>query len=87
MRNKVNGFLFTRMLALSQSILLNSSWQIEHPPYSLDLNPSHFFLLPRLKLALKEKRFDNILISPKKWDKAFELHPQSRLLAKFPGYV
>ncbi|GFW62967.1 protein GVQW3 [Trichonephila clavipes] len=35
--------------------------QIDHPPYSPDLNPTHFFLFPRLKLALKGKRFDDIL--------------------------
>ncbi|GFU58507.1 uncharacterized protein TNCV_697661 [Trichonephila clavipes] len=34
--------------------------QIEHPSYSPDLNPSDFFLLIRVKLALKGKRFDNI---------------------------
>ncbi|GFV46689.1 hypothetical protein TNCV_3846991 [Trichonephila clavipes] len=34
--------------------------QIEHPPFSPDLYPSEFFLFPRLKLALKGKRFDDI---------------------------
>ena len=34
--------------------------QIEHPQYLPDLNTSDFFLLPRLKLVLKGKRFDNI---------------------------
>ncbi|GFU79676.1 histone-lysine N-methyltransferase SETMAR [Trichonephila clavipes] len=34
--------------------------QIEYLPYSSDLNPSDFFLFPRLKLALKGKRFDDI---------------------------
>ncbi|GFV21812.1 hypothetical protein TNCV_4524991 [Trichonephila clavipes] len=34
--------------------------QIEHPPYLPDLNPTDFFLFPRLKLALKGKRFDDI---------------------------
>ncbi|GFU86474.1 histone-lysine N-methyltransferase SETMAR [Trichonephila clavipes] len=31
--------------------------QIEHPSYSPDLNPSEFFQFPRVKLALKGKRF------------------------------
>ncbi|GFS68880.1 hypothetical protein NPIL_635001 [Nephila pilipes] len=50
----------------SQPISSNSSWQkkvvvqIENPPHSPDLNPPDFFLIPRLKLALKRKRFDNI---------------------------
>ncbi|GFT06384.1 hypothetical protein TNCV_1145681 [Trichonephila clavipes] len=34
--------------------------QIEYPLYSPDLNPSNFFLFPRLKLDLKGKRFDAI---------------------------
>jgi len=34
--------------------------QLEHPPYSPELNPPDFFLFPRLKLALKGKRFDDI---------------------------
>ncbi|GFW36949.1 histone-lysine N-methyltransferase SETMAR [Trichonephila clavipes] len=32
----------------------------EHPPFLPYLDPSDFFLLPRLKLALKGKRFDDI---------------------------
>ncbi|GFX51532.1 uncharacterized protein TNCV_5012361 [Trichonephila clavipes] len=34
--------------------------QIEHPPYSPDLRSPEFLILPRLKLALKGKRFDDI---------------------------
>ncbi|GFX22402.1 histone-lysine N-methyltransferase SETMAR [Trichonephila clavipes] len=34
--------------------------QIEHPPFSPDLNLPDFSLFPRLKLALKRKRFDDI---------------------------
>ncbi|GFT45046.1 hypothetical protein TNCV_3790401 [Trichonephila clavipes] len=34
--------------------------QIEHPPHSSDLNLPDFFLFPRLKLALKGKRFAGI---------------------------
>ncbi|GFW68530.1 hypothetical protein TNCV_3300721 [Trichonephila clavipes] len=34
--------------------------QIEHPPFSPDLNPPDFFLSPRLKLALRRKRLDDI---------------------------
>ncbi|GFX24902.1 hypothetical protein TNCV_3451721 [Trichonephila clavipes] len=33
---------------------------IEHPPFSPDLIPPGFFLFPRLNLALKGKRFDDI---------------------------
>ncbi|GFW33303.1 histone-lysine N-methyltransferase SETMAR [Trichonephila clavipes] len=34
--------------------------QIKHPPYSPDLNPSGFFLLPQFKLNLKGKRLDDL---------------------------
>ncbi|GFW16179.1 uncharacterized protein TNCV_4263441 [Trichonephila clavipes] len=54
------------MLAFTHPISSNSSCQkkgmvqIEHSPFSPNFNPPDFFLFPRLKLALKEKRFDNI---------------------------
>jgi hypothetical protein len=31
-----------------------------HPPYSLDLAPCNFFLFPKMKLKLKERRFDTV---------------------------
>jgi hypothetical protein len=31
---------------------------IPHPPYSLDLAPSDFFLFPKMKLKLKGRWFD-----------------------------
>jgi len=31
---------------------------IPHPPYSPDLAPCDFFLFPKMKLKLKERRFD-----------------------------
>jgi hypothetical protein len=33
---------------------------IPHPPYSPDLAPCDFFLCPKMKLKLKERRFDTI---------------------------
>jgi hypothetical protein len=33
---------------------------ILHPPYSMDLTPCDFFLFPKMKLKLKEQRFDSI---------------------------
>jgi hypothetical protein len=33
---------------------------LQHPPYSPDLSLCDFFLLPRLKKRLKERRRDNI---------------------------
>ncbi|GFU52849.1 hypothetical protein TNCV_2254661 [Trichonephila clavipes] len=66
--NKVNGFLLTTMLTLHgqyhQTVPAKKKEggevQIEHPPFPPYPNPPDFFLFPRLKLALKEKRFDDI---------------------------
>jgi histone-lysine N-methyltransferase SETMAR len=33
---------------------------LPHPPYSSDLAPSDFFLLPKMKLQLKGRRFDRV---------------------------
>jgi hypothetical protein len=33
---------------------------IPHPPYSHVLAPCDFFLFPKMKLKLKERRFDTI---------------------------
>jgi histone-lysine N-methyltransferase SETMAR len=33
---------------------------LEHPPYSLDLAPSDFFLFPKIKEILKGRHFDDI---------------------------
>ena len=33
---------------------------VPHPPYSLDLAPSDFFLFPKLKMKLKGRRFQTL---------------------------
>jgi len=33
---------------------------VPHPPYSPDLAPADFFLLPKLKTTLKRRRFQTI---------------------------
>jgi hypothetical protein len=33
---------------------------VHHPPYSPDLAPCDFFLFPRIKMKLKERRFDDV---------------------------
>ncbi|GFW69085.1 uncharacterized protein TNCV_2919831 [Trichonephila clavipes] len=54
------------MHTLTQPISSNSSWQkkevvqIEHPPFSPDLNSPDFILFPQLKFVLKGKRFEDI---------------------------
>jgi hypothetical protein len=37
----------------------NNVTTLEHPPYSPDLAPAAFYLFPRLRSALKERRFCN----------------------------
>ncbi|GFU50318.1 hypothetical protein TNCV_301511 [Trichonephila clavipes] len=57
--------------------------QIEHPPFSQDLNPIDFFLFPRLKLALKGKDILDMQRNVTRLLNSF----QKRLLAKIPGHV
>jgi hypothetical protein len=33
---------------------------VQHPPYSVDLAPSTFFLFPEMKIKLKGRRFDTV---------------------------
>ncbi|GFX20868.1 histone-lysine N-methyltransferase SETMAR [Trichonephila clavipes] len=64
--NKVHGFLVHdnarphKANIIRQTLAKKGVLQIEHPPFSLGLNPPDFFLFPQLKLALKGKRFDDI---------------------------
>lgn len=47
-----NGLIFlcdNAWLHMAQNLLLQFGWKQEHPPYSLDLAPSHFHLFPALK--------------------------------------
>ncbi|GFX13096.1 hypothetical protein TNCV_2357521 [Trichonephila clavipes] len=54
-----NALLHTASIA-KQLLAKKRVVQIEYPPYSPDLKPPDFFLLPRLKLTLKGKRFEDI---------------------------
>lgn len=43
---------------LSRAVLHEHQWEIiQHPPYSPDLSPSHFFLFPNLIKSLKGASF------------------------------
>jgi hypothetical protein len=33
---------------------------VPHPPYSPDLAPCNFFLIPKMKIKLKGRRFDTV---------------------------
>ncbi|GFT07036.1 hypothetical protein TNCV_1415811 [Trichonephila clavipes] len=64
-RKKVHGFLFTTPRPhianiVKQFLSKKEVVKTEHPPFSPDLNLLELFLFPRLKLALKGKRFDDI---------------------------
>ncbi|UYV74738.1 hypothetical protein LAZ67_12000754 [Cordylochernes scorpioides] len=43
-----------------QFLAKHSAIQIPHPPYSPDLAPNDFFLYLKLKMKLKERKFDNV---------------------------
>ena len=64
---QVSGFCITTMLPPTQhwvcgSFSRKTGWQRLRPPppYSPDLAPCDFFLFPRMKRDLKEKRFQNV---------------------------
>jgi hypothetical protein len=40
-----------------KNLLLQFGWEQEHPPYGLDLAPSHFHLFPALTETLSEYHF------------------------------
>jgi hypothetical protein len=50
---------------------------MEHPPYYPDLIPNGFWLFPKIKSALKERRFRDIEdIHPKNVTTALKIIPQ-----------
>ena len=49
-----------RSFKVSQFLAKNNMTVIPHPPYSPVLAPCDFFLLPKLKLQMKGRRFDTI---------------------------
>ncbi|GBO18478.1 hypothetical protein AVEN_231257-1 [Araneus ventricosus] len=46
-----------RALIVKKYLTRHSVTNLEHPPYSSDLAPADFYLLPRLKMKLKGHRF------------------------------
>ncbi|XKL62242.1 hypothetical protein PGB90_002075 [Kerria lacca] len=54
-----NAPAYTEVLE-QQFVTCKSVPVLSHPPYSPDLSPSDYFLFPKLKLELKESRFDTI---------------------------
>ena len=46
-----------RSVLVKKFILKNDRTTLGHPPYSPDLDPADFYLFPRLKSALKGRRF------------------------------
>jgi hypothetical protein len=46
--------------SLKQLLAQKSITEIEHPPHCPDLDPDDFWLFPKIKSALKERRFQDI---------------------------
>ncbi|GFX46218.1 histone-lysine N-methyltransferase SETMAR [Trichonephila clavipes] len=82
-------FLFTTMFTLTQSISLKNSLgkkgvvQIKLPPCSLAFYLPDIFLFPRLKLALKGKRFDDIPDIQRKVTRFLNSIPREDILQSF----
>jgi histone-lysine N-methyltransferase SETMAR len=47
-------------LRVSQILAGKGISAMDHPPYSPDLAPAHFWLFPKLKSVLKGKRFSDV---------------------------
>ncbi|GFU65907.1 histone-lysine N-methyltransferase SETMAR [Trichonephila clavipes] len=60
---------------------------VESPPFSPDLNPPDFFLFPRLKIALKGKRFDDIPDIQRNVTRLFNSIPKEDFLQSFQDMV
>jgi hypothetical protein len=58
---------------------------LEHPPYSLDLVPSDFFLFPKLKETLKVGHFDDDISSNTM--AALKASPQNQFQNCFEGWT
>ncbi|GFT92911.1 histone-lysine N-methyltransferase SETMAR [Trichonephila clavipes] len=59
--------------------------QIEHPPFSPDLNPPDFFPFPRIKLALKGKIFDDISVIQRNATRLLNSISKEDFLRNFQG--
>ena len=47
-------------LSVKRYLAKNNIPVMEHPPYFPDLAPCDFFLVPKIKSALKETRFESV---------------------------
>jgi hypothetical protein len=48
------------VLSFEQFVAQKSVTEMEHPPYSLDLAPNDFLLLPEIKSTFRGRRFQDI---------------------------
>jgi len=60
---------------------------LEHPAYSLDLDPSDFFLFPKIKEILKGRHFDDADDIRSNTTAALKVIPQKQLQNCFEGWT
>jgi len=60
---------------------------LEHPAYSTDLDPSDFFLFPKIKEMLKGRHFDDIDDIMSNKTAALKAIPQNQLQNCFEGWT
>ncbi|GFW99242.1 hypothetical protein TNCV_3010101 [Trichonephila clavipes] len=70
---------------IEQFLIKKGVAQTKHPSYFPDFNPSDFFLLPWLKLALNGKRFDDIPDIQRNAMMLLNSIPKEDLLQSFQG--
>ena len=63
---KSHGFFITA-LSVKTFLAKYNIPVLDHPPYSPDLAPCHFYLFPKVKSALKGTRFETVEAVKEKW--------------------
>ena len=76
-----------RAVATQDMIAKRSFEVLEHPPYSPDLAPCDFFLLPLLKRFLSGQQFDAIEELPRAVQTAISSIPQDSYINSYIAWV
>jgi hypothetical protein len=64
-----------KILSVKQFLAQKSITDLEHLSNSPDLAPNDFWLLPKIKSALKQRRFQDIADMPRNVTKALKVIP------------